>query len=156
MIVAQGTEGGGHVGWMASLPLLPMVVDAVSPLPVLAGGGIADGRGLAAALALGAQGVLLGTRFLATCEAPLPDSFKAAILASDGHDTDIGEIPDIARGRVWPGAMARCAATPLSSAGQGGSGPCARNRPRPPAISPKPANQGMRTTRYCISVRMRD
>lgn len=107
VIVAQGTEGGGHVGWMACLPLIPMVVDAVAPLPVLGAGGIADGRGLAAALALGAQGALLGTRFLATDEAPLPDSFKAAIVESDGHDTEISEIPDIANGRVWPGAMAR-------------------------------------------------
>lgn len=107
VIVAQGTEGGGHVGWMACLPLVPMVVDAVNPLPVLAAGGIADGRGLAAALALGAQGVLLGTRFLATKEAPLPTSFKTAIVASDGHDTELLEIPDLAGGRVWPGAMAR-------------------------------------------------
>ena len=107
VIVAQGTEGGGHVGWMACLPLIPMVVDAVSPLPVLAAGGIADGRGLAAVLALGAQGALLGTRFLATAEAPLPTSFKNAIAKSDGHDTELSEIPDIARGRVWPGGMAR-------------------------------------------------
>lgn len=92
---------------MASLPLVPMVVDAVSPLPVLAAGGIADGRGLAAALALGAQGVLLGSRFLATHEAPLPESFKASIVESDGHDTVLSEIPDIASGLVWPGAMAR-------------------------------------------------
>jgi Dioxygenases related to 2-nitropropane dioxygenase len=62
IIIAQGTEGGGHVGWMASIVLTPMVVDAVAPVPVLAAGGIADGRGLAAALALGADGVLLGTR----------------------------------------------------------------------------------------------
>ncbi|MGH7714475.1 MAG: nitronate monooxygenase, partial [Vulcanimicrobiaceae bacterium] len=66
VIVAQGTEGGSHVGLQASLPLIPMVVDAVAPTPVLAAGGIADGRGLAAALALGAEGVLLGTRFLAS------------------------------------------------------------------------------------------
>src|SRR5215468_8172612 len=71
VIVAQGTEGGGHVGWMASMALVPMVVNAVAPRPVLAAGGIADGRGLAAALALGAEGVLLGTRFLATEESPL-------------------------------------------------------------------------------------
>ena len=63
VIIAQGTEGGGHVGWQGSLALVPMVVDAVAPIPVLAAGGIADGRGLAAALALGADGVLLGTRF---------------------------------------------------------------------------------------------
>ena len=107
IIVAQGTEGGGHVGWMASVALVPMVVDAVAPLPVLAAGGFADGRGLAAALALGAEGVLMGTRFLATEESSLHPNFKRAILESDGHDTDLTEIPDIAAGRVWPGAMAR-------------------------------------------------
>jgi NAD(P)H-dependent flavin oxidoreductase YrpB (nitropropane dioxygenase family) len=107
IIVAQGSEGGGHVGWMGTLPLVPMMVDAVSPLPVLAAGGIADGRGVAAALALGAQGALIGTRFLATPESPLPQAFKDAIVASDGHDTVLSEIPDIAQGQVWPGAMAR-------------------------------------------------
>lgn len=107
VIVAQGTEGGGHVGWMGSLALVPMVVRAVAPVPVLAAGGVADGAGLAAALALGAEGVLLGTRFLVTPEAPVPDGYKQAILASDGHDTLLTEIPDIAAGRVWPGAMSR-------------------------------------------------
>jgi len=107
IIIAQGTEGGGHVGWMASMPLLPMVVDAVSPVPVLAAGGYADGRGLAAALALGADGILLGTRFLATVESPLHPNFKQAIVDSDGHDTLLSEIPDIASGLVWPGAMIR-------------------------------------------------
>src|SRR5579871_2457847 len=107
VIVAQGTEGCGHVGWMASMPLLPMVVDAVSPIPVLAAGGFADGRGLVAALALGAQGILLGTRFLATVESPLHPNFKQAIVDSDGHDTQLSEIPDIAAGQVWPGAMTR-------------------------------------------------
>ena len=107
VLVAQGTEGGGHVGWMASMTVLPMIVDAVGPTPVLAAGGIADGRGLAAALALGAQGVLLGTRFLATQESPLHPNFKQAVLDSDGHDTILTEISDIARGTVWPGAMAR-------------------------------------------------
>jgi NAD(P)H-dependent flavin oxidoreductase YrpB (nitropropane dioxygenase family) len=107
VIVAQGTEGGGHVGWMASMAVVPMVVDAVAPTPVLAAGGIADGRGLAAALALGAQGALLGTRFLATKESPLHPNFKQAVLDSDGHDTVLTEIPDIANASVWPGAMAR-------------------------------------------------
>ncbi|HEY1374942.1 MAG TPA: nitronate monooxygenase [Candidatus Binatia bacterium] len=107
IIVAQGTEAGGHVGWMASMPLVPMVVDAVAPLPVLAAGGFADGRGLAAALALGAEGVLVGTRLLATHESPLHPNFKQAILDSDGHDTVLTEIPDLASGRVWPGAMSR-------------------------------------------------
>jgi NAD(P)H-dependent flavin oxidoreductase YrpB (nitropropane dioxygenase family) len=107
VIVAQGSEGGGHVGVMGTMPLVPQVVSAVAPKPVLAAGGIADGRGLAAALALGAVGVLLGTRFLATPEAPLHPNFKQAILASDGHDTDLSEIPDLISGRVWPGAFAR-------------------------------------------------
>jgi NAD(P)H-dependent flavin oxidoreductase YrpB (nitropropane dioxygenase family) len=107
IIVAQGSEGGGHVGVMGTMPLVPMVVDAVSPLPVLAAGGIADGRGLAAALMLGAAGALLGTRFLATMEAPIPDAVKQVIVASDGQDTDLTEIPDIVSGRVWPGAFAR-------------------------------------------------
>src|SRR5918995_2803921 len=107
VIVAQGTEAGGHVVWMASLPLVPMMVRAVAPLPVLCAGGIADGRGLAAALALGAEGVLLGTRFMATPEAPIHPNFKQAIVESDGHDTVLTEIPDLASQRVWPGAMSR-------------------------------------------------
>jgi NAD(P)H-dependent flavin oxidoreductase YrpB (nitropropane dioxygenase family) len=107
VIVAQGTEAGGHVVWMASLPLVPMMVKAVAPLPVLSAGGIADGRGLAAALALGADGALLGTRFMATPEAPIHPNFKQAIVKSDGHDTVLTEIPDLASQRVWPGAMSR-------------------------------------------------
>jgi NAD(P)H-dependent flavin oxidoreductase YrpB (nitropropane dioxygenase family) len=107
VLVAQGTEAGGHVGWMASLPLVPMIVKAIAPLPVLSAGGIADGRGLAAALALGAEGVLLGTRFMATPEAPIHPNFKQAIVKSDGHDTVLTEIPDLTTQRVWPGAMSR-------------------------------------------------
>ena len=84
-----------------------MMVKAVAPLPVLCAGGIADGRGLAAALALGAEGALLGTRLLATTEAPLHPNFKQAIVKSDGHDTVLTEIPDLASQRVWPGAMSR-------------------------------------------------
>jgi NAD(P)H-dependent flavin oxidoreductase YrpB (nitropropane dioxygenase family) len=107
VLVAQGTEAGGHVGWMASLPLVPMMVKALAPIPVLSAGGIADGRGLAAALALGAEGVLLGTRFMATPEAPIHANFKQEIVKSDGHDTVLTEIPDLASQRVWPGAMSR-------------------------------------------------
>ena len=106
-IIAQGAEGGGHIGQMATMVIVPMIVSAVTPVPVLAAGGIADGRGLAAALALGADGVLLGTRFLATPEAPIHENFKQAIVKSDGHDTLATEIPDIASGHVWPGAMVR-------------------------------------------------
>jgi NAD(P)H-dependent flavin oxidoreductase YrpB (nitropropane dioxygenase family) len=113
VIVAQGTEGGGHVGLMATIVLVPQVVRAVAPIPVLAAGGIADGAGLAAALMLGADGVLLGTRFLATPEAPLPESYKQAICRSDGHDTLLTELPDVISGQVWPGAFARVQRTPL-------------------------------------------
>jgi len=109
LVVAQGSEGGGHVGLIGTIALVPMVVRAVAPLPVLAAGGIATGEGLAAALALGADGALLGTRFLATDESPLPEAFQRAILASDGHNTLLTEIPDVARGRVWPGAFSRVA-----------------------------------------------
>ena len=107
VMIAQGAEGGGHVGSMATFVIVPMIVTAVAPVPVLAAGGIADGRGLAASLALGADGVLLGTRFLATPEAPIHENFKQAIVNSDGHDTLLTEIPDIAAGHVWPGAMVR-------------------------------------------------
>ena len=107
VIVAQGTEGGGHVGLMGTMPLVPMIVSAVAPIPVLAAGGVADGRGLAAALALGAEGVLLGTRFLATEESPIAKGFKHAIVESDGHDTLVTDIPDVANGQVWPGAYVR-------------------------------------------------
>ena len=107
VIVAQGTEGGGHIGLMGSIVLTPMVVRAVAPLPVLAAGGFADGAGLAAAIMLGAEGVLVGTRFLATPESPLPDSYKQAICNSDGHDTLVTELPDVVNAQVWPGAFAR-------------------------------------------------
>jgi NAD(P)H-dependent flavin oxidoreductase YrpB (nitropropane dioxygenase family) len=92
---------------MGTLPLVRMVVRAVSPLPVLAAGGVADGGGLAGALGLGADGVLLGTRFLATPEAPIPEPHKQAIVDHDGHDTFLTEIPDLITGRVWPGALTR-------------------------------------------------
>jgi NAD(P)H-dependent flavin oxidoreductase YrpB (nitropropane dioxygenase family) len=106
VIVAQGTEGGGHVGTMGSSVLVPMVA-ARTAVPVLAAGGFATGAGLAAALALGADGILLGTRFLATPEAPLHPRFKQVIVDSDGHDTIATEIPDVAQATVWPGAYAR-------------------------------------------------
>jgi enoyl-[acyl-carrier protein] reductase II len=86
IIVAQGAEAGGFGGTVAGLALIPQVVDAVSPIPVIAAGGIADGRGLAAALVLGAQGINIGTRFLASAEAPIAESWKQAILAAESED----------------------------------------------------------------------
>ena len=107
VIVAQGTEAGGHVGLMSTMVLVPMVARAVAPIPVVAAGGLADGAGLAASLMLGAEGALYGTRFLATTEADVPGSYKQRLVDSDGHHTLLTEIPDVASGLVWPGAYAR-------------------------------------------------
>jgi enoyl-[acyl-carrier protein] reductase II len=83
VVVAQGTEAGGHTGTVATMPLVPMIVDAVGEhIPVVAAGGIFDGRGLAAALALGADGVWIGTRFIATPEARAIPGFKEGIIAA--------------------------------------------------------------------------
>lgn len=111
VIVAQGTEGGGHVGEIGSTVLVRQVVKEVAPIPVVAAGGFADGAGLAAALALGADGVLMGTRFLATEEAPGSDPAKSAIVASDGHDTILTTVPDTLAGKDWPGAWSRVTRT---------------------------------------------
>jgi nitronate monooxygenase/enoyl-[acyl-carrier protein] reductase II len=86
VIIAQGSEAGGFGGTVSTMALLPQVVDAVSPVPVVAAGGIADGRGLAAALTLGAQGVNIGTRFLASAEANVSDDWKRRILDSSSED----------------------------------------------------------------------
>jgi NAD(P)H-dependent flavin oxidoreductase YrpB (nitropropane dioxygenase family) len=86
--VAQGWEAGGHVrGTVSTMPLIPVVVDAVSPVPVIAAGGIADGRGLAAALALGAVGALIGTRFLASHEAVIHPHYRDLLLQASENDT---------------------------------------------------------------------
>ena len=113
VVVAQGTEGGGHVGAMSTLPLVPQVVDAVAPLPVLAAGGIADGRGMAAAFMLGAQGVLVGTRFLATNEAPGRGRSKDAIVDALGSQTAASKFYDVVMGIKWPGAVVRAIRSPL-------------------------------------------
>jgi enoyl-[acyl-carrier protein] reductase II len=90
LVVAQGTEAGGHTGQVASLPLIPQVVDAVGHLvPVVAAGGIFDGRGLAAALALGADGIWVGTRFIATPEARGVLGYKDRLLASHEDQTTV-------------------------------------------------------------------
>ncbi len=116
-IIAQGHEAGGHTGVVPLLPLLPQIVDAVGKVPVLAAGGIGDGRGLAAVLMLGAQGAFMGTRFLASDEAEtawphLPDQ----VLAASADDSVWTTAFDIAGGggrSNWPdGIGARSIRTP--------------------------------------------
>lgn len=85
-VIAEGTESGGHVGEVATIVLVPQVVDAIA-IPVIAAGGIADGRGLAAAIVLGAEGVQMGTRFLVSAEAPVHDNFKEAVLKANERAT---------------------------------------------------------------------
>ena len=102
VVVAQGTEAGGHGADRSLFALLPAVVDAVSPIPVVAAGGIADGRGLAAALVLGACGVLVGTRFYAAEESLGHASAKSLLVQSSGDATLRTRVFDIVRGLDWP------------------------------------------------------
>ncbi|GAA0614582.1 nitronate monooxygenase [Sporichthya brevicatena] len=103
ILVAQGTEAGGHTGTRGLLPLLGAVLDRYPDIPVLAAGGITDGRSLAAVLAAGADGAWVGTAFLATDEAvEVHDVHKQLIVASDGDDTVWTRVYDIASGLPWP------------------------------------------------------
>jgi nitronate monooxygenase len=104
VVVAQGTESGGHGArhGRATLPFVPVVADLAGPVPVLAAGGIADGRGVAAALVLGAAGALLGTRFQATAESLVDPAAARAIVEGRGEDTERSRVLDIARGSRWP------------------------------------------------------
>jgi nitronate monooxygenase len=110
ILVAQGTEAGGHGASRGTVSLVPEVVDAVSAdIPVVAAGGIADGRGLAAALMLGASGVLMGTRFYATDEAAAATAAKQRICKATGDETARSIVFDISRRNVWPEAFTgRC------------------------------------------------
>lgn len=102
ILVAQGAEAGGHGISRGTMALVPAVVDAAPEVVVVAAGGIADGRGLAAALMLGAHGVLVGTRFYATEEAAGHPEAKRRILAASGDHTIRGTLFDIARRNIWP------------------------------------------------------
>lgn len=106
VITAQGTEAGGHTGRVSTLPLIPAVVDAVAPLPVVAAGGIADGRGIAAALMLGADGVWIGTRFIASTESGVSEQYRARVIAASADDTVFTEVFDLVVGRPWPEGVA--------------------------------------------------
>src|SRR4051794_9952135 len=103
VIIAQGRDAGGHSGTTrGTIGLVPAVVDAVAPIPVVAAGGIADGRGLAAALTLGAAGISMGTRFTASRESLWDAKMKAAALAAGGDQTAQTRVFDIVRGAPWP------------------------------------------------------
>jgi enoyl-[acyl-carrier protein] reductase II len=115
-IVAQGGEAGGYCGTVSTMALVPQVVDAVAPIPVVAAGGIYNGRGIAAALMLGAAGVNLGTRFIASREAPVSDLWKNAITSAHSEDAikadvlnDIVPLP----GTVGFGTVLRSLRTPF-------------------------------------------
>jgi nitronate monooxygenase len=101
LLVAQGTEAGGHTGGVGTLPLLQLVLDTVS-VPVVAAGGIASGRGLAAVLAAGAQGAWLGTPFLAASEARNSERARERILAAGETDTLLTSVFDVGQGIPWP------------------------------------------------------
>ena len=103
ILVAQGTEAGGHGAFRTTLDIVPAIIDlAAGRVPVVAAGGIADGRGLAAMMALGAAGVLLGTRFYASQESDGAEEAKRRICAATGGSTTRGIIFDMSRNNVWP------------------------------------------------------
>ncbi len=106
-IIAQGSEAGGHVGFVGGIALVPQVVDVAEGIPVIAGGSIVDGRGLAAALALGAEGVLVGTRFLATIESPIAEYYKNAIVNVQSESIVLTDVPDVVWNVHWEGATTR-------------------------------------------------
>ena len=101
IIVAQGAEAGGHGATLGGMALIPSVADAVS-LPVVAAGGICDARGIAAAFSLGACGVLMGTRFLASNESLASNTVKSQLIEAKGEDTIRTNVFDYARGLIWP------------------------------------------------------
>jgi NAD(P)H-dependent flavin oxidoreductase YrpB (nitropropane dioxygenase family) len=110
VVVAQGLEAGGHVaGRVGTMVLVPRVVDAVAPTPVVAAGGIADARGVVAALALGAEGVVLGTRFLVAAESGAHPIYQRRVLAASEEDT----VHTMLFGGGWPAAPHRALRTPF-------------------------------------------
>ena len=135
LIIVQGSEGGGHnKGEAATFTLLPAVVDAVAPIPVLAAGGIVDGRGLAAALMLGAAGAWCGTRFLACAEADASADYQAAVIKAEPGSTVLTDI----FGPEWPGQTCRVFKNrvvreyPDAAAAEGVTGPSIGKMPMGP------------------------
>src|SRR3954447_9276877 len=126
VVVTQGWESGGHVwGDVTTFALVPETVDAVAPVPVLAGGGIADGRGLAAVLALGAAGAWVGTRFLLAEEATVDERYREHLLAAGGADTVHSGLFDVG----WPDAPHRTLRNSTYEAWELAGRPTAGERP---------------------------
>ncbi|MFL5578560.1 MAG: NAD(P)H-dependent flavin oxidoreductase [Gemmatimonadaceae bacterium] len=126
LLVAQGRDAGGHVrGEQGTMTLVPEVVDALAPLPVLAGGGIVDRRGVAAAFALGAQGVWVGTRFAASREANAHPVYQDLLVAATGADTVHSTVFDVG----WPGAPMRTLRNSTVRAWEAAGRPAAPGRP---------------------------
>ncbi len=124
-IIAQGFEAGGHVrGIVTTFALIPEVRDSIGDLPMLAAGGISDGRGLAAALALGADGAVFGTRFLASRESTAHPEYKQAVLDAHANDTVHTKLFDIG----WPDAAHRVIRTPMFDAWERAGSPSSPNR----------------------------
>jgi len=131
VIVAQGVEAGGHVvGEVSTLALIPRVVDAVAPRPVVAAGGIADGRGVVAVLALGAQAAMLGTRFLASAESRAHPRYKQRLLEAD----EGGTVRTILFGHGWPNAPHRTLRTAFVEQWLGREARGQESRPDEPAV----------------------
>jgi nitronate monooxygenase len=128
IIVAQGWEAGGHVwGGVATLPLVPAVVDAVAPVPVIAAGGIGDARGVAAVFALGAQAALLGTRFLLADEMPIHEEYRRRLIAAT--ETDAEWYPDLYN-VGWPDSPHRAIHNSTAELWQAAGQPPLGRRPR--------------------------
>jgi NAD(P)H-dependent flavin oxidoreductase YrpB (nitropropane dioxygenase family) len=126
VVVAQGLEAGGHVwGTVSTLALVPVVVDAVGSVPVVAAGGLADGRGLAAVMALGAAGGWIGTRFLASHEAAIHPRYREHLLAARATDTEYGTLFDVG----WPDAPHRFLRNSTVEAWEAAGRPPAGRRP---------------------------
>jgi NAD(P)H-dependent flavin oxidoreductase YrpB (nitropropane dioxygenase family) len=126
VVVAQGWEAGGHVcGNVATLPLVPAVVDAVGPVPVIAAGGIADGRGLAAVLALGAQAAWMGSRFLAAEESFTHEEYRRQLVGAHAEDV----VHSVCFDGGWPGAAHRTIRNSTLTAWRAAGSPPAPNRP---------------------------
>jgi NAD(P)H-dependent flavin oxidoreductase YrpB (nitropropane dioxygenase family) len=126
VVVAQGWEAGGHVrGGTTTLALVPAVVDAVGPIPVVAAGGIADGRGIAAVLALGAQGAILGTRFVATTEAVTHEVYRQHLVTATGVEAVYTRCFD----GGWPHAPHRALRNATLRGWEAAGEPAAPHRP---------------------------